>query len=377
LDSTALDSIVAKIYSGASGRLPWGAALNELARAADVWTMHLVGLDKRTGGVVFSEYGGDATPQTNLDYIRTYHRLDPRTPVAIANKSDMWFHCHEHFDDAYAANSPFYQDFLIPYGGRYMSVTKIVDDDDLVVALGVHRGAHKKPLDTDAILWLTRIRTHLVEAMSIYRHLRELHYERAAGRHLLDSLDYPIALVDALRGILFKNRAAAIALDAADYIVDRGGILGCRQQSDDAALTAAVRNLNLQADPQLRLPAIKEFVRLHRASDGGPIGVFLSALRPQEVMGAFGTASAALLIFHDPKMKRQTDPFILAEAFDLTPAEAQVAVALTQGKTAEQVAAARAVAIGTVRTQIKSLLAKTGAHRQGDLMRLIVSLPRF
>ncbi len=31
MDSTALDSIVAKIYSGASGRLPWGAALNEFS----------------------------------------------------------------------------------------------------------------------------------------------------------------------------------------------------------------------------------------------------------------------------------------------------------------------------------------------------------
>ena len=377
MDPTVLDSIVAKIYSGASGRLPWSAALNELARGADAWAIHILGVNKRNGGILFSHHGGEATAQTNLDYVRTYHRIDPRTPLAAASKTDAWFHCHEHFDDAYAASSPFYQDFLIPYGGRYMSIAKIIDDDDLVVMMGVHRGSRKAPLDADSLLWLGRIKGHLTEAMSIYRHLRELHYEHAAGRHLLDGFVYPIMLVDSMRGILFKNLAAAGALDSTEYILDHGGMLGCRHPGDDAALTVAVQNLGLQADPALRLPQKRQFVRLHRASDHGRVGVYLSALFPNEVMAAFGMASAALLVFHDPKATPQVDPFILAEAFDLTPAEARVAVQLAHGKTAEEVATERTVALGTVRTQIKSLLAKTGVHRQGDLVRLIGSLPNL
>ena len=377
MDAAALDSIVAKIYSGASGRLPWDAALNELAEGADAWVFHLIGLDKRTGGILFSHYGGNATPQTNLDYIRTYHRIDPRTPLAVATKVNSWFHCHEHFDDRFVASSPFYQDFLIPYGGRYVSITKIVDDDDLLVALGVHRGLGNRPLDGDTLLWLDRIRGHLTEAMSIYRHLRELHYERSAGRQLLDGFVHPVILVDAMRGILFKNRAAAVALEATDYIVDRGGLLGCRHPRDDAALTVAVHNLGLQADARLKLPASRQFVRIHRASDHGRIGVYLSALRPHEVMGAFGGSSLGLLVFHDPSVIRRPDPFILAEAFELTPAEARVAVELSQGKTVEEVAAERTVALETVRAQIKSLFAKTGVHRQGDLVRMILSLPQL
>ncbi len=357
--------------------MPWDAALNELAQSADAWVFHLIGIDKRTGGILFSHYGGDATPQTNLDYIRTYHRIDPRTPVAIADKTHTWFHCHEHFDDRYVANSPFYQDFLIPYGGRYMSVAKIVDDDDLVVALGVHRGLRNKPLGADTLVWLDRVNGHLTEAMSIYRHLRQLHYERSAGRQLLDGFIHPVILVDAMRGILFKNRAAAVALEATDYIVDRGGLLGCRHPRDDADLTAAVQNLGLQADARLKLPASRQFVRIHRASDNGQIGVYLSALRPHEVMGAFGGSSLALLVFHDPRVVTRADPFILAEAFELTPAEARVAVELSQGKTAEEVAAMRTVALDTVRAQIKSLFAKTGVHRQADLLRMILSLPQL
>jgi hypothetical protein len=35
-----------------------------------------------------------------------------------------WANCHEHFDEAFVARSAFYQDFLIPHGGRYVSGTQ-------------------------------------------------------------------------------------------------------------------------------------------------------------------------------------------------------------------------------------------------------------
>ena len=92
-------------------------------------------------------------------------------------------------------------------------------------------------------------------------------------------------------------------------------------------------------------------------------------------MGALAGASVALLILHDPSATKHADPFILAEAFELTPAEARVAVALSEGKSAAEVAAERMVALGTIRNQIKSLLLKTGAQRQGDLVRLVLSVP--
>jgi hypothetical protein len=52
--------------------------------------------------------------------------------------------------------------------------------------------------------------------------------------------------VDSLRGLVFRNSAAAEALIARDYIVDQGGMLACCNQSDDAALTIAIQNLGSQ-----------------------------------------------------------------------------------------------------------------------------------
>jgi DNA-binding CsgD family transcriptional regulator len=51
----------------------------------------------------------------------------------------------------------------------------------------------------------------------------------------------------------------------------------------------------------------------------------------------------------------------------LTPAETDVALRLAEGKTAEVIAKARAVEIGTVRAQIKTILSKVGLNRQAEL----------
>ena len=67
---------------------------------------------------------------------------------------------------------------------------------------------------------------------------------------------------------------------------------------------------------------------------------------------------------------------LLKETFALTEAEAAVAAGLADGYSPAQLAGRRRVSILTVRTQIKSLLAKTGAANQTDLMRILMSASR-
>jgi pimeloyl-ACP methyl ester carboxylesterase/DNA-binding CsgD family transcriptional regulator len=67
---------------------------------------------------------------------------------------------------------------------------------------------------------------------------------------------------------------------------------------------------------------------------------------------------------------------LLGTTFGLTEAETAIAAGLAEGFTATELSQRRGVSILTVRTQIKSLLAKTGAASQTDLMRLLMSLSR-
>jgi DNA-binding CsgD family transcriptional regulator len=52
----------------------------------------------------------------------------------------------------------------------------------------------------------------------------------------------------------------------------------------------------------------------------------------------------------------------------MTSAETDIALQLSEGKSAEAIAENRGVSVGTVRAQIKALLAKAGLSRQIELV---------
>ncbi len=64
----------------------------------------------------------------------------------------------------------------------------------------------------------------------------------------------------------------------------------------------------------------------------------------------------------------------LVEVFELTQAETRVVRGLVEGQDAKEIASSRGTSEGTVRSQIKSILAKTNAQSQAGVIRLVMSL---
>ena len=64
----------------------------------------------------------------------------------------------------------------------------------------------------------------------------------------------------------------------------------------------------------------------------------------------------------------------LGNAFGLTSAETSILGSLASGGSLAEIADERGVAIETVRSQCKKLLAKTRSRRQSDLVKLVVAL---
>lgn len=63
-----------------------------------------------------------------------------------------------------------------------------------------------------------------------------------------------------------------------------------------------------------------------------------------------------------------------ATLFDLTPAEARVARALTTGETVEEIASKGGVSLSTIRTHVRGVLQKKGYHRQAEVVALLSGL---
>jgi len=73
----------------------------------------------------------------------------------------------------------------------------------------------------------------------------------------------------------------------------------------------------------------------------------------------------------DKQLAGELDACTLAR-FSLTPTESRVASALFKGMTVKDYAFTAGIKVSTVRFHLKQIYSKTGAHRQPDLVRILL-----
>ncbi|KTF70154.1 helix-turn-helix transcriptional regulator [Sphingomonas sp. HT-1] len=94
----------------------------------------------------------------------------------------------------------------------------------------------------------------------------------------------------------------------------------------------------------------------------------IDALAASTPSGMSGSGSEVALLLVDPARPPIFSTTAVMSLFGLTPAEAQLAIALSHGLSLTEYAARRGVSVGTVRIQSKRILDKTGSRRQSDLV---------
>ncbi|AOF81300.1 bacterial regulatory s, luxR family protein [Methyloversatilis sp. RAC08] len=104
-------------------------------------------------------------------------------------------------------------------------------------------------------------------------------------------------------------------------------------------------------------------------------GMMLNSLSPERTIGAFGFNPSLLAVAHMSQGESEPDPSVVASALGHTRAEARIAIAITLGLSVEQIAEQRCKAVSTVRSQVKSMLAKMGCTRQSEVVSRVLSLP--
>jgi DNA-binding CsgD family transcriptional regulator len=284
----------------------------------------------------------------------------------------------EHFDAACLARSfrPGASDFvcrLLSRGGQR------VEAGTFVSLLAMIRDTRQFTFNKSEDARVHRLAQHLSLAVKLYRKNSMLLNQPLNSLALLGKLEAPLLLIDEQRSIHFANPAARKILDAADTLIERDNVFYCRRIQDDGELLLALRRLRLSNNAYLGeevAPEEKAFIRCALPGSVHYFGIYLYAIRHEMSLGAFGHTPLAMVLLHDPRRRLQLDPFMVAAAFDLTPAESQLAVSLAQGMSVNEVAIARGVSIETVRSQVKSIFAKTGTSQQSELVSLLATLPR-
>lgn len=370
------DQIALGFFRAVRGHISWNQALLPLQRAVSAWMVQLHGVDLARQTVTFLHVAGDLPAEAVVDYVRQYHRLDPRAELAVHLPPGQWFNCWDHFDDGYVANSVFYQEFLIPYGGRYVSKTKLLQNGPVSVFLSVHRGRGSLPMDADEQAFCRRQALYLADALRFNEGYLQPRQIGGFGIEFLAQLEIPVALLDERARLRFANAAARSLLFQNKLIIDTEPRLTCSRREDDAVLLQALATLTTQYAMSGDRPNGKRFcVAVHGSSGDCRLALYLHGIHPQASMGAFGDEYLVLTLFHQRDARLEIDPLLIAATYDLTPAEARVAASLARGLSPDQISLASGVAISTIRTQLRSIFEKTGTSRQTELVSALGRLP--
>ncbi len=224
--------------------------------------------------------------------------------------------------------------------------------------------------DKETLALLTR---HLDHSVNAHIKLAQLQERAAATEMLLERFSFGVMILNRRGELERMNRAAEAVVAAADGLLVRQHKLVAESHRDSIrlgkAIDAAIRG-HREALPQASCIVIaRPSMKRSYAIQTLPVQ---SESPPPEWCQDIGSAAAVVLI-SDPEQKACVPEQTLTELYGLTPREAQLAAVLASGETLGQISETMKITIGTARNHLKSVLHKTGCHRQAELVRLVQS----
>lgn len=272
-------------------------------------------------------------------------------------------------DPDVVARTPVYRDILDRCGIEDTVSTALAWSDSMVGWLAVYRGPDQDRFGPREILLQDAIGKQARRAFALGRLVER---ERGRGRALIERLPCAAFVCEGDGRIVGRNRAADALLLAGEGIRAPGDRLGAIHHGDRERLRSALAEATQSAVGQSLLGG--STLRVRRGEERAPLAVFIDPLPPEGVAADDFALSifepVALVLVSDPELHTRLPAERLAVAFGLTPAQSRLLAALCTGESPGEYADRSGIARETARTHVKHLLAKTGARRQSDVVRL-------
>lgn len=205
-----------------------------------------------------------------------------------------------------------------------------------------------------------RLGNHVAHAARVHWHLTAARQQAGSARITLDMFRCGVIWLSEAGAALFRNAEADRILALRDGItLAANGALMIGRQSD---LASAIHRAREGAESCLAV-----------ARDGAPLFVRVASL-PERAAALRLPDAAAIAFISESEAPMDQKVSQAVRLYHLTPAETRVLKCLVTGLDVGAMAGVLGTATSTVRTQVKSILAKCGATRQAELIRLVAML---
>ena len=361
-----LDGLVSLLYDAALNDELWSGLAVKIAQVFD-----------STSTVLKTHGAGD---QVHLVEITENLKMAPKQQAWAEHwhRNDLWVErsvalgmgrigtSQELMPDSEFENSGFYQDWNRRLGIYHMVGAVFPIDAHTVGVLGIHRPKGAGPYLEEDRQRVARFLPHLNRALRMRQRLEQAALAHSASLDALERLDTAVLLLDARCRVLHTNGLASRILESASELRVQSGRLHLNDPKLDSEFARLVREAVRTASgaplPPGKALTIQRPGRL-------PMTALVAPMRA----GANGRAPAspsALVFMRDPE-RGVPAQHTLRELFGLTRTEAAIAAELAQGHSLERIGESFGIGRGTVRSHVKTILSKTGTHRQAQLVALI------
>lgn len=274
------------------------------------------------------------------------------------------WNCEELVSSQTFARSRIYNEWIRPMGDdTFHCLGASLKTDLFAVEIGFHRGKSQSPFDEDHVRALNRELSHLGRIICIRQKLLAGRKAEESLRGACNAVGHAVITMAQDGRVTHHNAAADILLRAGDTISLKGGFLDAALASDRGRLAAAIQRVGAATEPEAASLLIGRI-------GGG--GCYVSVLPDLT-----GSARQIVLL---ASCSRTSDPNLsssLRSIYGLSYAEAEIAIAVSEGSSLDAVAGQRRTSVSTIRTQVKAIMAKLGCSRQAELVAAIRSMPRF
>lgn len=352
------DGLVDRIYECSVVPEAWPAVLNEVAALAG-----------SAGGLLFSARkalnwtASERVADVFAAYVEEgWFGKCSRRVCLMGREEPSFFVEHDFWSDAEIDADPVYRDFFRPRGLGWSAGTGVQVPTGDNIVFSVERAFSEGPVAAESVARLNLLRPHLARSALVSARMQ---HKRAQGAaEALTAMHLPAFLLRAGGEVV---EMSPLGTDVSSLVIlGAHGRLRLTDRQADALLDDALASLTSAPATSARSFPVRD-------AAGTPRQVAHLIPVQRGAHDVFGD-SYALLMMVPVASDRVPSATLMKSLFDLTPSEARVASGIARGETPETIAASGCVAISTVRSQIRSVLEKTGTSRQSDLAGLLARL---
>ena len=361
--------VIGEIHDAALDPELWARVVAKLAALVDAGSGTFYFIEKDTGRLdVLGSFGFDGAAYG--PYCVGCRRVSLITEALFRQPPGLCFVGQQLVDQQTFEQSEIFTDFFRPLGICHTVGGLPLVNDGIAAVIGCQRPKDREPFEQQEANTLGLLFPHLAQAARVHSRMTQMHARIGALESIYDHWPTGVILTAADGLVLWCNERAEKMLASND------GLGTCNQR-----LTAAHPSTNHDLRDLLRRAAAFDreqqpggHVVVPRPSHAEPYSL-LVAPRPPQNGSPFGILNRplAVVFVSDPASAVRTPVEALQSLHGLTPAEARLAEALMAGNCVREAAGLLEITECTARTYLKRVFHKTGACRQSDLVRIVLS----